>query len=1681
MNKKLRFSLLTLLVMLCGTVFAQEETPEVTLDFTSNTNWQIPEGSSNGITASTEYSDGTNSVTLSAATKFYYNTDGYLMLGKNGSTLTLQAFSFDVEKIVVTGRTGASTSVKQNIFVGDVAVSTETTGAASANTYEIAADKQAAGTIYTLKVTSNHNTQITKIDIYKKAAAPEPDPEPTTYTVDFNTEISTSNSDFAVASNWGHIVDINTYYDNYMKYSYKPDLGVDGSGCLYAGYQLNYDNMQEYDGTVTNDMLVTPVVNGTITIAVKKYNNKGSISFYKVTGEPGSFVKGDAIEATGEDLSESDYVTLTLSLSEATRIGIRAQYVYLDNFSAENAVIEKEKSILIASAEPSATTGTIYWDQQTNNKVLVKYTVTVTNNGEVALTQGMEGYSISIINDKTGDVVATIPVPQDLAINETSAPFDVQAEVETSLWPNSYTYIKFNLRENLKNTVLQRTQSSYKEYNPVPYFIKKGEEPTSVSSTLTSVTSLDFGMISSETTENYEIFAHNAGDLQIKSIVAPEGFSVAPAQELPYTIPAHTGMFVDVTATGTATAQGNLVITYVDKDGADATVEIALSQTVIDPTKWVATFDDNEWPTNTVHQSSTSIYNSAYSNITYAVTSSYSYSNKFITPLLKATAGEKFTFDGRLSASSGAIKVYVTKNRSNIGDAVLTLTSSQLNTSNFTNQEITIEEAGNYYIVFEIYNAYIDNLYGLEKVAVTHDIMVNAYKIGYYAEDKEIQTGTEQEFKFEILPIMEETADAYAVKLFADGEEVATAESVALTAGTNKEFSLKWTPNVTATKTFETHAEIIFTDESKIVSPSLNLTVTCEPIFVFFDAGTKVYSYQPSNRSKAITFGKVNEQNLEQNFEIYNYGKANLIVKSITVPNGFSVNVSQATVEPATRQPVNVKFSATETGPYEGNLTIVYVDKDGIDQTFELPVSGTLLDPTKWYVNFDNPTDNAIVWPAGSAYESNISTSYSNNSAPYNYFIYSRSTTNNKFTTPKLTAAAGDVFSFDAKYYSSYSSDNGTVKVYASATRNELGEPIATLTFENTSWEAKNVTIENAGDYYLTLEIIDAYVDEIYGLKPAAVAHDWQIASSNVPAEAMQNVASTATVNILNLGLADEATDAYTATLYVNKEAVATAAGVAIPMNHKLTDTGTQLSFNFRYPKAGTFPVYIEVKAGDYSVATEPVNVVFAEEEAKSEVDMATNGTTYEVPLYLNYKNSESVTMYNAEALAAAGLSAGSKIKKITYKGYKTSDEQTTSFQVYYKWTDDQTLSQPATDYPFAAADNGMTKLIDEDHTWAKVGSSDEMGDMIVLDFTESPLTYEAGKSLVIYMHSYVDGYKTAYFEKSTLSSDFCYTRKKDAATLSDAFGKVTPAAIHFTLEATTTTISGTVKDAEGAAVAGATVTLVSNDGDNIQYTGTTNAEGAYSINVIQATRTYDVTAESGDLYALVEGIDDFSNPVNLTLLPMFNVTDNAIAATVPAKANVTIQRTLKAGWNAIILPFALTEEEVTKAFGENAKLAAYTGDEGTTNVTVKFKKATAMVAGTPYLLWLEATPTSVPFFLNKDITTDITAATGTAFDFVGTYDNASVKAGDFFIKDGKFVKATSNNTVKPFRSYLQVKTAGVRNITFVVGDEEVTGIANIVANKQLDGENIYNLSGQKVNKAHKGLYIQNGKKVVVK
>lgn len=183
MIKTLRFTLMAVMMLICGAISAQE----VTLDFTTNDKWQLPTAAARD---SKSFTDGTYTVTLASPSKstkegykfVSYGGSNYLILGKQGATLTLPKFNFAVSKIVIEGNKGASASVGQNIFVGDKAVSTETIGAAEKanpqsngpakiNTYEIDPGYQAAGNQYVLKVTSSHNTQITKIHIYKQDGA----------------------------------------------------------------------------------------------------------------------------------------------------------------------------------------------------------------------------------------------------------------------------------------------------------------------------------------------------------------------------------------------------------------------------------------------------------------------------------------------------------------------------------------------------------------------------------------------------------------------------------------------------------------------------------------------------------------------------------------------------------------------------------------------------------------------------------------------------------------------------------------------------------------------------------------------------------------------------------------------------------------------------------------------------------------------------------------------------------------------------------------------------------------------------------------------------------------------------------------------------------------------------------------------------------------------------------------------------------------------------------------------------------------------------------------------------------------------------------------------------------------------------------------------------------------------
>lgn len=155
--------------MLLTIVWTASRAQEITMDFTDNTYWKLPDSDHHTFTAN-KYGEDNNEITLSGG--YHFSTvgkDKFLLLD-SGGTLTFSKFDFDVERIVVKG--SGSYKASQDIFVGDTSVSGKVI-AYGLRALWINDNSQAKGNVYKLKVT-DYNASIDRIEIYKKGSfAPE--------------------------------------------------------------------------------------------------------------------------------------------------------------------------------------------------------------------------------------------------------------------------------------------------------------------------------------------------------------------------------------------------------------------------------------------------------------------------------------------------------------------------------------------------------------------------------------------------------------------------------------------------------------------------------------------------------------------------------------------------------------------------------------------------------------------------------------------------------------------------------------------------------------------------------------------------------------------------------------------------------------------------------------------------------------------------------------------------------------------------------------------------------------------------------------------------------------------------------------------------------------------------------------------------------------------------------------------------------------------------------------------------------------------------------------------------------------------------------------------------------------------------------------------------------------------
>ena len=196
--------------------------------------------------------------------------------------------------------------------------------------------------------------------------------------------------------------------------------------------------------------------------------------------------------------------------------------------------------------------------------------------------------------------------------------------------------------------------------------------------------------------------------------------------------------------------------------------------------------------------------------------------------------------------------------------------------------------------------------------------------------------------------------------------------------------------------------------------------------------------------------------------------------------------------------------------------------------------------------------------------------------------------------------------------------------------------------------------------------------------------------------------------------------------------------------------------------------------------------------------------------------------------------------------------------------------------------------------------------------------------------------------------------------------------------------------------------------------------------------------------------------------------------------------------WNTICLPFDLVlkgsplEDATAKTLAD----ATMTG----THVTLTFGDAVSKLqAGVPYIIkWEEGEDIEEPTFTNVTVTAtegqSIEKAGGNV-QFIGYYDAFGITAADediYYMTAGNTLKHTAKDRqLKALRAYFRfTEAAAARSFVLDFGDGDVTtAISSIDTDARHRGSEWYSLDGMKHSQqpAQKGVYVKDGKKIVVK
>ena len=1273
--------------------------------------------------------------------------------------------------------------------------------------------------------------------------------------------LDVSEHDFA-PTGWNHIVD--SYSGDYVSYTAYDEGGQDGGAYLGVGSQeLGYG----WDAQEVFDLLVTPPVSGDVSFYAKQSSSSGSVEIYTVTKNGFQYEMGAAYEVEIPTLSTDEWTQIVVpSVPEGTMLGIRGQNVGIDSFSAASAEIELKKAMaiteIVGEYEDYA-----YINADAEGNVTFKFTVKVQNTGETVLNPGDEGYAVDIINNsKDNAVVGTAQVPVALQPGETSEAFDVVAHISGITEPGE-NYWRFYLRENL--TGVETYYGWYYIYAYLPMLEVAIDETYD---TVENGTTVDFGT-SREPVEKLIYILNDEGGapLNVTSIDMPEGFSYTlnavtdnnetgePIAGVPFEIAAHGKALMTVTMTTdiVGARTGNISIST---EGAEPFV-MPVAGVVVDPSKLFVNFEDQKFPEGTYNELDDE------GEVRWSVKSVGTYSEpnyaadhdrvgnltKFVLPKMKAEEGDVMSFRAAKKNTGVHLNVLYSADRKSwtTAKAISEDAANEADrfsdegyTNNYEFKTFTVDNipAGEWYVAFEGDYVRVDDIMGYTLLEVPdYDLIVEGASFPSTAMVNYASTASATIVNIGKADVKEGELTA---KIYLNDEEAASASVPAIASGESATIAIAFTPHqagattirmaVEGVATADATAEMTVAEEttSSYVQVGEGSSLTSGGPFKFYNKRSIteiIYPKEAINipagtKILGLTFkGYYSGKNVQSDINVYIANESGTAFKGydVTGMTQYSGVFDMTNGGGSSSNPIDVIAVTFPEGiVYNGeNIRIVTTaDSDGWQSV---------------YFEVDNNYSSAAQQKAsdsGSLEELEASASWSALSyMPVAYFAVEKdATTISGTVTAKESGAAIEgaevkLTSGDVEYAGTTGADG----------RYEFAVKQDALTYNMEVAKEGYFTYRSNGISFAEGSAVkDVEMDEATGIN---------IMSVSIPAEGEVNSTMTVKATIEN-GLEKEA-GTYTAVFYVDGVAAAEAEAVALEAYKSY-----EFAFNYTPHAEGEVSAYVEFK-NEYNTATsEPQTIAIAAESANAEVRVGTPtefSTAGPIRFYDQYTQTEII--YPKEMIS---LEAGAKILSISFKGYT---ESRTADPVVNVWIGN---------VPEGSALQGddvteLTQVTPEYGTMVTIEPAGSESEPIAIFTAEIPdgFTYEGG-DIRIFTQSESDAWTYTYFEidnnvQGQAQQRYDYSSIDNVA--SKSWTGIEMPVVYFGISPTKN-ISGTVTFWKDKAPAeGAKVTLRSGE---VEYYGTTEADGTYSIDVIKHSLVYDMTVSlEGYEDTVVEGI----------------------------------------------------------------------------------------------------------------------------------------------------------------------------------------------------------------------------------